>query len=156
VELVKARAYEGDKADAESARHALRLAISTLLRLFAPFLPFVTEEVWSWWRPGSVHLQSWPNGNDLRGSAAVDGQPGDARVAEVAAQAIAEIRKHKTTAKRSLATPVVACTVTDTAERLDLLRPALADVAAAARAEEINLFEGNSLAVHVELAPADT
>ena len=156
VELVKSRAYEGDPAGADSARHALRLAISTLLRLFAPFLPFVTEEVWSWWRPGSVHLQAWPNGDDLRGSTAVDGQPANARIAEVAAQAIAEIRKHKTAAKRSLATPVVACTLTDTAERLDLLRPALADVAAAARAEKITLSEGDGLAVDIELAPADT
>ena len=156
VELVKSRAYEGDPAGADSARHALRLAISTLLRLFAPFLPFVTEEVWSWWRPGSVHLQAWPNGDDLRESTAVDGQPANARVAEVAAQAIAEIRKHKTAAKRSLATPVVACTLTDTAERLDLLRPALADVAAAARAEKITLSEGDGLAVDIELAPVDT
>ena len=156
VELVKSRAYEGDPAGADSARHALRLAISTLLRLFAPFLPFVTEEVWSWWRPGSVHLQAWPNGDDLRGSTAVDGQPANARMAEVAAQAIAEIRKHKTAARRSLATPVVACTLTDTAERLDLLRPALADVAAAARAEKITLSEGDGLAVDIELAPVDT
>ena len=155
VELVKSRAYEGDPAGADSARHALRLAISTLLRLFAPFLPFVTEEVWSWWRPGSVHLQAWPNGDDLRGSTAVDGQPANARIAEVAAQAIAEIRKHKTAAKRSLATPVVACTLTDTAERLELLRPALADVAAAARAKKITLSEGDSLAVNIELAPVD-
>jgi valyl-tRNA synthetase len=156
VELVKSRAYEGDPAGANSARHALRLAISTLLRLFAPFLPFVTEEVWSWWRPGSVHLQAWPNGDDLRGSTAVDGQPANPRIAEVAAQAIAEIRKHKTAARRSLATPVVACTLTDTAERLDLLRPALADVTAAARAEKITLSEGDSLAVDIELAPVDT
>ena len=156
VELVKSRAYEGAPAGADSARQALRLAISTLLRLFAPFLPFVTEEVWSWWRPGSVHLQAWPNGDDLRGSTAVDGQPANARIAEVAAQASAEIHKHKTAAKRSLATPVVACTLTDTAERLDLLRPALADVAAAARAEKITLSEGDGLAVDIELAPADT
>jgi len=154
VELVKSRAYEGDEAGAESARHALRLALSTLLRLFAPFLPFVTEEVWSWWRGGSVHRQTWPTSDKLRDAATVDGEHVDPTTAAVAAAALAEIRRHKTTEKRSLATPVTACTLTDTAERLALLRPVLRDVTAAARATGIDLVEGNALSAEVTLEPA--
>jgi valyl-tRNA synthetase len=153
VELVKARAYEGDEAGAESARHALRLALSTLLRLFAPFLPFVTEEVWSWWRGGSVHRQPWPSAAELRAAAMVDGESVDSAMAGAAADALAEIRRHKTTEKRSLATPVVACTITDTPERLAWLRPVLADVAAAARATGIDLVEGETLSAEVVLEP---
>jgi len=154
VELVKSRAYEGDEAGAESARHALRLALSTLLRLFAPFLPFVTEEVWSWWRGGSVHRQTWPTSDKLRDAATVDGEHVDPTTAAVAAAALAEIRRHKTTEKRSLATPVTACTLTDTAERLALLRPVLGDVTAAARATGIDLVEGDALSAEVTLEPA--
>ena len=154
VELVKARAYEGDPADAESARHALRLAVSTLLRLFAPFLPFVTEEVWSWWQAGSVHRATWPDADELRAAAVHDGDAGDPGVAGVAAEALAEIRRHKTAEKRSLATPVVACTLTCPADRIGHLRAALGDVAAAARAEHIELVagdEGAGLSARVEL-----
>ena len=154
VELVKSRAYEGDEAEAESARHALRLAMSTLLRLFAPFLPFVTEEVWSWWQGGSVHRQAWPTSDRLRDAATVDGEHVDPTTAAVAAAALAEIRRHKTTEKRSLATPVTACTLTDTAERLALLRPVLGDVTAAARATGIDLVEGDALSAEVTLEPA--
>jgi valyl-tRNA synthetase len=150
VELVKSRAYEGDKAGAASARASLRMALSTMLRLFAPVLPFVTEEVWSWWQEGSIHRQAWPDADEIR-AAAGDGDPA---LAEVAAAALAELRRHKTNAKRSLVTPVVAATITDTPDRLNLLRPVLADVAAAARAEHINLSEGEALSSQVELEAA--
>ena len=66
LELVKARAADdSDPAGQASAQAALRVALRVLLRLFAPFLPFVTEEVWSWWQPGSVHRTDWPTVAEL-------------------------------------------------------------------------------------------
>jgi len=152
VELVKQRAYgsSGD-APAASARATLHTALSTLLRLFAPHLPFVTEEVWSWWQEGSVHRSEWPGAAPLR---AVAGEA-DAAVYPVAAAVLGAVRKAKTESQRSLRTEANQVVVHDSADRLKRLRAALDDVRDAARAREIELVEGDAFVVEVELAEPD-
>jgi valyl-tRNA synthetase len=149
IELVKNRAYgsQGDQA-AASAHAALARALDTLLRLFAPFLAFTAEEVWSWWRHGSVHRARWPSPGPLL--AASGGA--DPRVLGVAAEVLSELRRVKTEARRSLRTPLEAAAVTDTAARLALLAPALADLRQAAVVTgELATAEGAELAVTAEL-----
>ncbi len=151
VELVKQRAYgTADAGGERSARVTLLAALETLLRLFAPHLPFVTEEVWSWWRPGSVHHAAWPEAAVLR-EAAADGDPA---VIAVATEVLGAVRKAKTQQHRSLRSEVARVTVRDTAARLDALRPAVEDLRAAARVTgELVLVEGEPPGVEVELAP---
>src|ERR1700733_3098646 len=110
LELVKTRAY-GPGAGGSSARGALRLALDVLLRLFAPFVPFVAEEAWSWWHEGSVHAAAWPASvpaAELAGDAGTAGDAGDAggagdpAVLATAAAVLGQIRNAKTEAKLSI------------------------------------------------------
>jgi valyl-tRNA synthetase len=137
LELVKARAYgEHGNQPAASASAALRLALSVLLRLFAPFLPFVTEEAWSAWQPGSVHLAAWPEPEPL---AELAGDPG---VLAAASAAIAAVRKAKTGVKLSMRTPARALTVTAPGDHLARLAAAAEDVRAAGHLDRIDLRTG--------------
>ena len=77
MELVKGRRYEQDTEASASVSRALRIALSVFQRLLAPFLPFVCEEVWSWWQEGSVHLAAWPDAGELAGER--DGDPDECR-----------------------------------------------------------------------------
>ncbi len=151
LELVKSRAYgEQGEQPAASARRGLRIAIEVLQQLLAPFMPFVTEEVWSWWHQGSVHTSRWPTARRLRDLASGTGaQPG-----LVAAAVLREVRRAKSEARRPLRTVVLATTVRDSAERLAVLGQVSADVCAAGRISQLNMIESAEFAVTSELEPA--
>jgi len=149
LELVKGRAY-GSQGDgpAASARAALEQALETLLKLFAPFLPFATEEVWSWWRSGSVHTSAWPDAAGLRCD-------GDGDVYRIATEVLGAARRAKTEARKSLRAPVSAVRVEATAGDLARLRLALADVLEAGTIAELEQVEAAETAVAVTLAETD-
>ncbi len=151
LELVKQRAYGAHGPEgAASAIGALRAALDVLLRLFAPFLPYVTEEVWSWWREGSVHLASWPVAVEVAEHAGGDGDPA---IYEVAAAVLSAVRKEKALAKVSLKTAVDSITVHDTQDRLRLLSQTTADLREAGNIRAIDQAEADAFAVETVLAP---
>jgi valyl-tRNA synthetase len=141
LELVKPRAYGEDGPGAASAVTALRTALSVLLRLLAPFLPFVTEEVWSWWQEGSVHRAPWPDGPGLDELGLGELEPSEAGTAvlDAAAAAIAAVRRAKSGARLAMKAPVARLILTAPQDQLDALAAAAADVAAAGRVGEITL-----------------
>ncbi|WP_105565297.1 valine--tRNA ligase [Microbacterium halophytorum] len=146
LEMVKERAYSGGDAGA-SAAAALRAALSTLLRLLAPVVSFATEEVWSWFQPGSVHNAEWPSPS---------GAAGDPAVLTAASQALITIRRAKTEAKASQKTAVTSATVVAPADQMQLLKLAEADLKAVGRIETLGFEEGEDLAVTgIELAPQE-
>jgi valyl-tRNA synthetase len=128
IELVKERAYaEGPAAD--SARAALAAGLSVLLRLFAPVLPYVTEEVWSWWRSGSVHRSTWPTRHELTRVA----PEGDVGLLDLAGEALRQVRKAKSDRKLSMRAEVPLAEVLGPAALLDRLALIEGDLKAAGR-----------------------
>ncbi|HEX6444940.1 MAG TPA: class I tRNA ligase family protein, partial [Streptosporangiales bacterium] len=140
VELVKARAYGERGAGAQASAHAaLRPALAVFLRLLAPFLPYVTEEVWSWWRDGSVHRAAWPSGDELRALAG----PADPSLVPLAGAAVTAVRRAKSAAKLSMRADVAALRVTAAADALEALGQVLPDVQAAGRVARVETTEAD-------------
>ena len=128
LELVKARRYGdfGPEA-AASANSAMLVALSALLRLFAPYLPFVTEEVWSWWQPGSVHRSAWPKPSEVLEP--IGGRDERALAVREATQAaLADVRRVKSMLKKPVKAVITRAELPD---RVAALAPAARDFQAA-------------------------
>ena len=153
VELVKTRAYSEDSPEGSlSARIALRRALSTLQRLFAPLLPFATEEVWNWWQTGSVHQAQWPTSAEL--TASISTSPDEALLNAVCTT-LAIIRRSKTEAKVSQRQGVDMASITASADAARAITAGWIDIANAGSVAqwEIAIAENAEIAVVVTLAP---
>ena len=131
VELVKERAYAGQ--DGDSARAALDLALDTLLLLFAPFLPFTTEEVWSWTHEGSIHRTSWPQESTLKAAAA----DADAALLDQVGEVLTQVRRVKSQARASMRAEISTAIVTAAPTTLAGLTAAEQDLRGAGRIASI-------------------
>ena len=136
LELVKERAYASGEGQ-RSAVAALRTAIDVFLRLLAPYLPFATEEVWSWTHEGSVHVAPWPTVAELGSPAAPTG------LLTAVSEALIGIRRAKTDAKASQKTEVVSATIHGPAA----IRDALGDLAAVGRIGRLEVVDAETIEV---------
>ncbi len=160
LELVKARAYDGVapgqavdafaacQPGAASARTALVLALDVFLKLFAPVLPFATEEVWSWWRDGSVHRAEWPDSSTLRVPVAADSSlpesaasalPNGATLLASAGEALTALRKIKSEAKVSQRTEIASVELLVPEAKVGAVRLAEADLKSAGRVRSMDI-----------------
>lgn len=150
VELIKDRAYgAAGEAEKASVLAALATTLDSLLRLFAPFLPFATEEVWGWWREGSVHRAKWPT--------AVDVEDGDTTMLATVGDALSGLRKAKSEAKVKQRTQVLSATIVAEEAKAVQLSAGLGDLKAAANALEVTVVmgQGELEVLDVVLAPAE-
>jgi valyl-tRNA synthetase len=154
LELVKGRRYgEHGPAGAASANAALTSALSVMLRLFAPFLPFVTEEVWSWWREGSVHHAAWPAAAELHaliGSDAAATAQADERAYQWATDVLFDVRKQRSEAKQPLKVPITKVIVKADEASTALMPIVEADLRAALRVQAFETSVGTPREIVVE------
>ncbi len=146
LELVKERAYgQGGVTEEEqaSAAIALRHALHVMLRLFAPFLPYATEEVWSWWQQdaGSIHRAAWPKAEELTNSL----DETHAALLALASIAVGGVRKAKSDAQVSMRAEVQSATLKAPAAKLAAIRLLAGDLRSVGRIWEINFVEGDEV-----------
>src|SRR5690606_31495697 len=152
LELVKERAYDQTDVGQASAALALRLALSTLLRLLAPVVSFATEEAWSWFEEGSIHTAAWPEPiSPVTEPVEVSG------VLSAASAALIGIRRAKTESKVSQKTPIASLTIRADDQTIERLKLAEGDLRAVGRIDTLELLGGwNELVVeNVILAEAE-
>ena len=153
VELVKARAYgsQGPQ-EAESAHTTLVITLDALLRLFAPFLPFVTAEVWEWSHQDSIHCAPWPTKVNL-----TKGLPEqiDIKLLDAASETLSEVRRAKTEAKRSLKVKAEKVVVSASSERINLVNLGHNDLVEAGNIEALELVEQEGITPQVEVTLAE-
>ena len=147
LELVKGRRYgEQGPGGAGSANAALTAALSVMLRLFAPFLVFVTDEVWSWWQPGSIHQARWPTSDELLSQLADNSEAArqaDERAYQWATYLLFEVRKQRSEAKQPLKVPIAKVSVRAEAEAAAQMSIVEADLRAALRVKTFELSVGD-------------
>ncbi|MGO3733727.1 MAG: valine--tRNA ligase [Canibacter sp.] len=134
LELVKDRAHGEPGAGQASTVTALRLALETLLRLFAPFLPYATEETWSWFQEGSVHQAPWPQPRSIHG---------DAELLDLVGHALIGVRGAKSDAKVSQRTEINSATIAVPDADLASLQSAAGDLKAVGRIHQLNIIGGS-------------
>ena len=152
LELVKERAY-GEGTGAASAKATLAIALHVQLRLLAPFLPYVTEEVWSWWQEGSIHHAAWPVEADLGSAAAAS-----PLTLRAVSRALAGVRGAKSQAKVKMRTPVTRAEVSGPEAEVLAAEAAAADLRAAGAITGDLVFtpaDASELTVTAELGPVE-
>jgi valyl-tRNA synthetase len=145
LELVKERAYgqNTDPVGQASAVSALRIALLAITKLLAPFIPFATEEAWSWWQEGSVHRSVWPASEDL---SAFSGNQ-NAKLLTLASQALIGIRKAKSDEKLSMKAEISSLTIEASEADIESLKLIESDLKSVGKIDEINYKASESLAI---------
>ena len=133
LEIVKNRVYNGNERERASAYYVLYNALLVFVKLYAPFTPYISEEIYQahfkkFERQKSVHLESWPSNFKLNSSK--DDDAVWARMIEI----LTLVRQKKSEAKKSVKAEIA---LVISKEDGRLLRGILDDLKAVVNAREI-------------------
>ncbi|HEY1806656.1 MAG TPA: class I tRNA ligase family protein, partial [Terracidiphilus sp.] len=143
IEMSRARTLGTQGAQVQgSALATLKIALGVFLRLFAPFLPYITDEVWSWSYAqetghASIHASQWPSDSDFP-ELAEDGNEG---IFDIAMEALTAINRSRAGAGVSSAREIKTATLAAKPEAFSLLKAACEDIRLAVRANELLAVE---------------
>jgi valyl-tRNA synthetase len=135
VELVKWRTYkQRETAGGKSALASLEYSLSNILRLFAPYMPYITEEVWSWYyaekeNAPSIHKSLWPTA--LSSGLTEE----DELLFKMSKDIVGKIRAEKTSAHKNLKWPVSLLEISGKEKDIMLVQKIEADIQATGNVE---------------------
>ena len=127
LEIVKKRVYSGTKEEKESAFFTLYISFLTLIKLYAPIIPFITEEIYQRHflkneKIKSVHLA------DLAGKIYVRENKNDSEVFDLMLETISKVRQEKTKEKKAMNSEIVLTLEKKEKEKLKLFLDDLKNV----------------------------
>ncbi len=132
LEIIKNRIYNKKGREKESAQYTLYHTLLTILKLFSPITPFITEEIYQnyfkeYEKEKSIHISKWPT-FDIKKNKDVE------ELGNLFIEILQKVRKYKTEKKVSLKKEIV---LQIEKEKLKQIGSALEDLKAVTNAKEI-------------------
>jgi len=149
IELVKKRASieNSDIQQRNSTITTLRTGLEVMLKLLAPFLPYITEEIWSWsfveeYNIESIHSTEFPSVNDFDEIK----NPIHNDTYKTMLLFLDEIKKYKSINNLSYSSTISNVSLKSNNKLLDVFKLFQSDLIDYARIENIQIEEDNSVA----------
>jgi valyl-tRNA synthetase len=140
LEMIKTRLYNlpNGSAEKEAGKYSLHTCLETVLKLLAPLMPFITEEIYqlralSETGIESIHLSPWPQAN--MGMVDLPAESLGLALVEIATAA----RRYKSERKIPMGSPLAELKITASQKLIADLQNCLIDIASVTRAQKIGL-----------------
>jgi len=134
LEIIKKRIYEpSSKEEKISAQYALYQSLFTILKLMAPIMPHITEELYQKYyikneKIKSIHINKWPEFDKKLVDEKIE------RIGDKFIEILGKVRQIKTKNQKSLKAEII---LTVEKDNLQILNPVLKDLKAVVNAKEI-------------------